>query len=193
MEILMDEQNHIPQKITSWPQPHLHPFSQEVISTKVSPADMLSTMSEAQIKYQRSFVAPTPQTDVTTCGYQRTEPSTSLNTDLTQAACYHPISLVQELRPSMKHLEREENQDVSPVGKDYKPVISSTPCFTVEDPYFDPESPPASENPSVKDSMVHEMWMENTCFTIPSLALNNQVLELPKHDCNDKGMKTYDF
>ncbi|XDV46065.1 hypothetical protein PO909_014028 [Leuciscus waleckii] len=190
MEILLDEHNHIPQ-ITSWPQPHLHPFSQEVISTKVSPADMLSTMSEAQINYPRSFVAPTPQTDFTTCGYQRTEPSTSsLNTDLTQAACYHPISLVQELRPNMKHLEREENQDVSPVGKDYKPIISGTPCFTVEDPYFDPESPPASENPSVMDSMVHEMWMENTCFTIPSLALNNQVLELPKHDCNDKGANT---
>ncbi|XP_056124151.1 tyrosine-protein phosphatase non-receptor type 22 isoform X5 [Rhinichthys klamathensis goyatoka] len=214
MEILMDEHNHITQKIPSWPQPHLHPFSQEVISTKVSPADMLSTMSEAQIKYQRSIVAPTPQRDVTTCGYQKTEPSTSLNTDLTQAACYHPISLVQELRPNMKHLEREENQDVSPVGKDHKPIISSTLCFTVEDPYFGPESPPAGENPSVMDSMVHEIWMENPCptipslvlnnpcltipslvlnnpcLTIPSLVLNNQVLELPIHNCNDKGANT---
>lgn len=168
MEILMDERNHITQKITSWPQPHLHPFSQEVISTKVS-----------------------PQRDFTTCGYQRTEPSTSLNTE---AACSnYPISLAQELRPNMKHLEREETQDVSPIGKDHKPIISSTLCFTVEDPYFGPESPPASENPSVMGSMVHEIWMENPCSTIPSLALNNQVLELPKHDCNDKGMKTYDF
>ncbi|XP_077074901.1 tyrosine-protein phosphatase non-receptor type 22 isoform X5 [Siphateles boraxobius] len=189
MEILMDEHNHITQKITSWPQPHLHPFSQEVISSKVSPADMLSTMSEAQIKYQRSFVAPTPQTDVSTCGYQRTEPSTSLNTDLTQAACYHPISLAQELRPNMKHLEWEENQDVSPIGKDHKPIISST-CFTVEDPYFGPESPPVSKDPSAMDLMVHEIWMEDPCLTIPSLALNNQVVELPKHDCNDKGANT---
>ncbi|KAK7128946.1 hypothetical protein R3I94_017241 [Phoxinus phoxinus] len=179
MEILMDERNYITQKITSWPQPHLHPFSPEVNSTKVSPADML-----------RSFVAPTPQRDVTTCGYQRTEPSTSF-TQLTQAACSnYPISLVQELRPNMKHLEREENQDVSPVGKDHKPIIPSTICFTVEDPYFGPESPPASENPSVMDSMVHEIWTENACFTIPSLALNNQALELPKHDHNDKGANT---
>ncbi|ROL46898.1 Tyrosine-protein phosphatase non-receptor type 12 [Anabarilius grahami] len=188
MEILMDEHNHITQKFTSWPHPHLHPFNQEVISTKLSPADMLSTMSEAQIQYQRSFIAPTPQTDFTTCGYQRTEPSTSLNTDLTQAACSnYPISLVQELRPNAMHLKWEENQDVSHVGKDNKPYISSTPCFTVEDPYFGPESPPASDNPSVMESMVHETWQENTCFTIPSLSLNNQVLELPKHDCNDKG------
>jgi len=205
MEILMDEHNHITQNITSWPQPHLHPFSQEVISSKVSPADMLSTMSEAQINNQRSFVAPTPQRDVTTCGYERTEPSTSLNTDLTQAACYHPISLVQELRPNMKHLEWEENQDVSPVGTDYKPIPSSTLCFTVEDPYFGPESPPAGENPSVMDSMVNEIWIENPCpiipslvlnnpcLTIPSLELNNQVMELPKHNCNETGMKTYDF
>ncbi|XP_039507625.1 tyrosine-protein phosphatase non-receptor type 22 isoform X4 [Pimephales promelas] len=199
MEILMDEHNHITQNITSWPQPHLHPFSQEVISSKVSPADMLSTMSEAQINNQRSFVAPTPQRDVTTCGYERTEPSTSLNTDLTQAACYHPISLVQELRPNMKHLEWEENQDVSPVGTDYKPIPSSTLCFTVEDPYFGPESPPAGENPSVMDSMVNEIWIENPCpiipslvlnnpcLTIPSLELNNQVMELPKHNCNETG------
>ncbi|XP_051735877.1 tyrosine-protein phosphatase non-receptor type 22 isoform X2 [Ctenopharyngodon idella] len=172
MEILMDEHNHITQKVTSWPYPHLHPFSQEDISTKLSPADMLSTM----------------QTDFTTYGYQRTEPSTSLNTDLTQASCSnYPISLVQELRPNMKHLEWEENQDVSPVGKDDKPYISSAPCFTVEDPYFGPESPPASDNPSVMESMVHEVWPENPSFTVPSFTLNNQVLELPKHDCNDKG------
>lgn len=178
MEILMDEHNHITQKVTSWPYPHLHPFSQEDISTKLSPADMLSTM----------------QTDFTTYGYQRTEPSTSLNTDLTQASCSnYPISLVQELRPNMKHLEWEENQDVSPVGKDDKPYISSAPCFTVEDPYFGPESPPASDNPSVMESMVHEVWPENPSFTVPSFTLNNQVLELPKHDCNDKGMKTCDF
>ncbi|XP_067227661.1 tyrosine-protein phosphatase non-receptor type 22 isoform X2 [Chanodichthys erythropterus] len=188
MEILMDERNHITQKVTPWPHPHLHPFNQEVISTKLSPADMLSTMSEAQIKYQRSLIAPTPQTDFTTSGYQRTEPSTSLNTDLTQAACSnYPISLVQELRPNTKHLEWEENQDVSPVGKDNKPYISSTLCFTVEDPYFGPESPPVSDNPSVMESMVQETWLENPCFTIPSLTLNNQVLELPKHDSNDKG------
>ncbi|XP_067302218.1 tyrosine-protein phosphatase non-receptor type 22 isoform X2 [Pseudorasbora parva] len=182
MEILMDEHNHITQEITSWPQPHLHPFSQEVISTN------LDQMSEAQINYQRSFIAPTPQTDRPTCGYQRTEPSTSFNANLTPAACSNdPISL-QELGPNMKHLEWEENQYVSPVN--HMPIISSTLCFTVEDPYFGPESLPATDNPSVMGSMIHEIWMENPCFTIPSLELNNQVMELPKHDCSDKGAKT---
>lgn len=191
MEILMDEHNHITQKVTSWSQPHLHPFSQEVISTKLSPADTRSTMSEAQIKYQRSFIAPTPQTDFTTHGYQRTETSTSLNTNLTESACSnYPISIVQELGPNMKHLEWEKKQDVIHVGKDKKPIISSTPCFTVEDPYFGPESPPAYDNPSVMETMVPDICMENP---IPSFTLNNEVLELPKHDCNDKGMKTCDF
>ncbi|XP_016105252.1 tyrosine-protein phosphatase non-receptor type 22-like isoform X2 [Sinocyclocheilus grahami] len=192
MEIPMDELNHVTDKVTSWPQPHSQPFSQEVFYTKLNPEDMLNTTSEwAQIKDQRLLIAPTPQTDFTTRGSQRTEPSTSFNTDLTQAACSnYPISLVQELRPSMKHLERAENQDVRPAAKDHNPIIPSTVCFTVEDPYFGPESPPGSDNHSVMDTMTREPWMENPCFTIPSLALNNQVLELPKHDCKDKGANT---
>ncbi|XP_042607383.1 tyrosine-protein phosphatase non-receptor type 22-like [Cyprinus carpio] len=189
MEITINELNHITHNVTSWSQSHSEPFRQEVISTKLNPADMLSTMSEwTQITDQRSFRAATPQTDLTTCGSQRTESSTSFNTDLTHAACSnYPISLVQELRPSMKHLECAENQDVSPAATDHNPIIPSTVCYTVEDPYFGPESPPVSSNHSVMDSIIHEAWMENLCFTIPSLTLNNQVLELPKHDCNDKG------
>ncbi|XP_016378006.1 tyrosine-protein phosphatase non-receptor type 22-like isoform X1 [Sinocyclocheilus rhinocerous] len=192
MEIPMDELNHVTDKVTSWPQPYSQPFSQEVFYTKLNPEDMLNTTSEwAQIKDQRLFIAPTPQTDFTTHGSQRTEPSTSFNTDLTQAACSnYPISLVPELRPSMKHLECAENQDVSSAAKDHNPIIPSTVCFTVEDPYFGPESPPGSDNHSVMDTMIREPWMENPCFTIPSLALNNQVLELPKHDCKDKGANT---
>uniref|UniRef100_A0A671K520 protein-tyrosine-phosphatase n=1 Tax=Sinocyclocheilus anshuiensis TaxID=1608454 RepID=A0A671K520_9TELE len=180
MEIPMDELNHVTDKVTSWPQPHSQPFSQEVFYTKLNPEDMLNTTSEwAQIKDQRLFIAPTPQTDFTTRGSQRTESSTSFNTDLTQAACSnYPISLCAE------------NQDVSPAAKDHNPIIPSTVCFTVEDPYFGPESPPGSDNHSVMDTMIHEPWMENPCFTIPSLALNNQVLELPKHDCKDKGANT---
>lgn len=198
MQIPMDELNHVTNtdtEVTSWPQPHSQPFSQEFFSTKLNPEDRLNTMSEwAQIKGQRSFIAPTPQTDFTTPGPQRTEPSTSFNTDLTQTACSnYPISQVQELRPSIRHLECAENQDFSPAAKDHNPIIPSTVCFTVEDPYFGPESPPGSDNHSVMDSMICETWMENPCFTIPSLVLNNQVLELPKHDCKDKGMKTYDY
>lgn len=195
MEIPINELNHITHKVTSWTQPHSEPFSQEVISTKLNPADMLNTMSEwTQITDQRSFIAATPQTDFTTCVSQGTEPSTSFNTDLTHAACsnYH-ISLIQEQRPSKKHLECAENQDVSPAATDHNPINPSTVCYTVEDPYFGPESPPVSDDHSVMDSIIHEAWMENTCFTIPSLTLNNQVLELPKHDCNDKGMKTYGY
>ncbi len=195
MEIPINELNHITHKVTSWTQPHSEPFSQEVISTKLNPADMLNTMSEwTQITDQRSFIAATPQTDFTTCVSQGTEPSTSFNTDLTHAACsnYH-ISLIQEQRPSKKHLECAENQDVSPAATDHNPINPSTVCYTVEDPYFGPESPPVSDNHSVMDSIIHEAWMENTCFTIPSLTLNNLVLELPKHDCNDKGMKTYGY
>ncbi|XP_073679532.1 tyrosine-protein phosphatase non-receptor type 22 [Garra rufa] len=192
MEIAMDELNHITHQVTSWPQPHSQPFSQEVISTKLTPADTLNAISEwAQIQDQMSFIAPTPQTDFTTCRSQRPEPSTSFNTDLTQAACSnYAISLVQDLRPNMKHLEFEENQDVSPAATDHNPVIPSTVCLTVEDPYFGLESPPASDNHSVMDSTIPETWLENPCFTIPSLTLNNQVLELPKHDCNDKGANT---
>uniref|UniRef100_A0A8C2IRC5 protein-tyrosine-phosphatase n=1 Tax=Cyprinus carpio TaxID=7962 RepID=A0A8C2IRC5_CYPCA len=187
MQIPMDELNHVTNtdtEVTSWPQPHSQPFSQEIFSTKLNPEDRLNTMSEwAQIKGQRSFIAPTPQTDFTTPGPQRTEPSTSFNTDLTQTACSnYPISQVQELRPSIRHLECAENQDFSPAAKDHNPIIPSTVCFTVEDPYFGPESPPGSDNHSVMDSMICETWMENPCFTIPSLVLNNQVLELPKHD-----------
>uniref|UniRef100_A0A673MXJ7 protein-tyrosine-phosphatase n=1 Tax=Sinocyclocheilus rhinocerous TaxID=307959 RepID=A0A673MXJ7_9TELE len=180
MEIPMDELNHVTDKVTSWPQPYSQPFSQEVFYTKLNPEDMLNTTSEwAQIKDQRLFIAPTPQTDFTTHGSQRTEPSTSFNTDLTQAACSnYPISLCAE------------NQDVSSAAKDHNPIIPSTVCFTVEDPYFGPESPPGSDNHSVMDTMIREPWMENPCFTIPSLALNNQVLELPKHDCKDKGANT---
>ncbi|KAI2649704.1 Tyrosine-protein phosphatase non-receptor type 12 [Labeo rohita] len=176
--------------ITSWPQPHSQSFNQEVISTNLTPANMLNTMSEwAQTKDQRSFIASAPQTDFTACGSQRPEPSTSFNTDLTQAACSnYPISLVQELRPNMKHLEYAENQDVSPAATDHDSIIPSTICLTVEDPYFG--SPPASADHSVMDSMTDEPWMENPSFTIPSLVLNNQVLELPKHDCNNKGPNT---
>ncbi|KAF4096641.1 tyrosine-protein phosphatase non-receptor type 22 [Onychostoma macrolepis] len=186
MEIPINEFNHIIHNVTSWPQPHSEPFSQEVISTKLNPADMLNTMSEwTQITDQRSFIAATPQTDF---GSQITEPSTSFNTDLTHAACSnYPISLIQELRPSKKHLECAENQDVSPTATDHNPNIPRTVCYTVEDPYFGPESPPVSDNHSVMDSIIHEAWMKDPCFTIPSLTLNNQVLELPKHDCNDKG------
>uniref|UniRef100_A0A8C2GL99 protein-tyrosine-phosphatase n=1 Tax=Cyprinus carpio TaxID=7962 RepID=A0A8C2GL99_CYPCA len=168
MQIPMDELNHVTNtdtEVTSWPQPHSQPFSQEFFSTKLNPEDRLNTMSEwAQIKGQRSFIAPTPQTDFTTPGPQRTEPSTSFNTDLTQT--------------------------LSPAAKDHNPIIPSTVCFTVEDPYFGPESPPGSDNHSVMDSMICETWMENPCFTIPSLVLNNQVLELPKHDCKDKDANT---
>ncbi|XP_042569719.1 tyrosine-protein phosphatase non-receptor type 22-like isoform X2 [Cyprinus carpio] len=195
MQIPMDELNHVTNtdtEVTSWPQPHSQPFSQEFFSTKLNSEDRLNTMSEwAQIKGQRSFIAPTPQTDFTTPGPQRTEPSTSFNTDLTQTACSnYPISQVQELRPSIRHLECAENQDFSPAAKDHNPIIPSTVCFTVEDPYFGPESPPGSDNHSVMDSMICETWMENPCFTIPSLVLNNQVLELPKHDCKDKDANT---
>uniref|UniRef100_A0A8C2DEX6 protein-tyrosine-phosphatase n=1 Tax=Cyprinus carpio TaxID=7962 RepID=A0A8C2DEX6_CYPCA len=177
MEITINELNHITHNVTSWSQSHSEPFRQEVISTKLNPADMLSTMSEwTQITDQRSFRAATPQTDLTTCGSQRTESSTSFNTDLTHAACSnYPISLCAE------------NQDVSPAATDHNPIIPSTVCYTVEDPYFGPESPPVSSNHSVMDSIIHEALMENLCFTIPSLTLNNQVLELPKHDCDDKG------
>lgn len=177
MEIPINEHNHNIHNVT---------FSQEVISTKLNPADMLNTMSEwTQITDQRSFIAATPQTDF---GSQKTEPSTSFNTDLTHAACSnYPINLIQEPRPSKKHLECAENQDVSPTATDHNPVIPSTVCYTVEDPYFGPESPPVSNSQSVMDSIIHEAWMKNPCFTIPSLTLNNQVLELPKHDCNDKG------
>ncbi|RXN11711.1 tyrosine- phosphatase non-receptor type 22-like protein [Labeo rohita] len=190
LEITMDELNHITQQVTSWPQPHSQSFNQEVISTNLTPANMLNTMSEwAQTKDQRSFIASAPQTDFTACGSQRPEPSTSFNTDLTQAACSnYPISLVQELRPNMKHLEYAENQDVSPAATDHDSIIPSTICLTVEDPYFG--SPPASADHSVMDSMTDEPWMENPSFTIPSLVLNNQVLELPKHDCNNKGPNT---
>ncbi|KAK2885547.1 hypothetical protein QQF64_021058 [Cirrhinus molitorella] len=190
MEIAMDELNHVTQQAISWPQPHSQPFSQEVISTKLTPADTLNSISEwAQIKDERSFIAPTPLIDFTTCESQRPEPSTYFNTDLTQSACSnYPISLVQELRPNMKHLECVENQNVSPAAMDHDPAIPS--CLTVEDPYFGPESPPVSDNHSVMGSTIHEPWMENPCFTIPTLELNNQVLELPKHECNDKGANT---
>ncbi len=191
----MNELNHITHNVTSWSQPHFEPFSQEVISTQLNPADMLNTMSEwTQITDQRLFIAATPQIDFRTTGSEITEPSTSFNTDLTQAACSnYPISLIQELRPSKKHLEWAENQDVIPAATDHNPSIPSTVCYTVEDPYFGPESPPVSNNHSVMNSVIHEAWMENPCSTIPSLTLNNQVLELPKHDCNDKGMKTYGY
>uniref|UniRef100_A0A673J0I4 protein-tyrosine-phosphatase n=1 Tax=Sinocyclocheilus rhinocerous TaxID=307959 RepID=A0A673J0I4_9TELE len=177
MEIPINELSHITHNVTSWSQSHSEPFSQEVISTKLNPVDMLNTMSEwTQITDQRSFIAATPQKDLTTCGSQRTEPSTSFNTDLTHAACSnYPIRLCAE------------NQDVSPAATDHNPIIPSTVCYTVEDPYFGPESQPVSNNHSVMDSIIHEASMENPCFTIPSLTLNNQVLELPKHDCNDKG------
>uniref|UniRef100_A0A671M4P9 protein-tyrosine-phosphatase n=1 Tax=Sinocyclocheilus anshuiensis TaxID=1608454 RepID=A0A671M4P9_9TELE len=173
MEIPINELRHITHNVTSWSQSHSEPFSQEVISTKLNPADMLNTMSEwTQITDQRSFIAATPQTDLTTCGTQRTEPSTSFNTDLTHAACLnYPI----------------QNQDVSPAATEHNSIIPSTVCYTVEDPYFGPESQPVNNNHSVMDSIIHEASMENPCFTIPSLTLNNQVLELPKHDCNDKG------
>ncbi|KAL0158160.1 hypothetical protein M9458_046236, partial [Cirrhinus mrigala] len=186
LEIAMDELNHITNQITSWPQTHSQSFNQEVTSTNLTSAHMLNTMSEwAQIQDQRSFIAPTPQTDFTTCGSERPEPSTSFNTDLNQAACSnYPISLVQELRPNMKHLEYAENHDVSPAATDLDSIIPRTICLTVEDPYFG--SPPASDNHTVMDSTTDETWMENPSFTIPSLALNNQVLELPKHECNDK-------
>lgn len=192
MEIPINELNHITHNVTSWSQSHSEPFSQEFIPTRLNPADMLNTMGEwSQITDQRSFRAATPQTDLTTCGSQRTESSTSFNTDLFHAASSnYPISLEQELRPSMKHLECEEIQDISPAGTDHNPIIPSTVCYTVEDPYFGPESPPVCNNHSVIDSIIHEALMENLCFTIPSLTLNNQVLELPKPD---RGMKTYGY
>ncbi|XP_059383888.1 tyrosine-protein phosphatase non-receptor type 22 isoform X1 [Carassius carassius] len=184
MEIPINELNHITHNVPSWSQSHSEPFSQEFIPTKLNPADMLNTMGVwSQITDQRSFRAATPQTDLTTCGSQRTESSTSFNTDLIHAASSnYPISLEQELRPSMKHLECAENQDISPAATDHNPIIPSTVCYTVEDPYFGPESPPVCNNHSVIDSIIHVALMENPCFTIPSLTLNNQVLELPKHD-----------
>ncbi|XP_026092578.1 tyrosine-protein phosphatase non-receptor type 22-like isoform X1 [Carassius auratus] len=185
LENSMEELSQLTDDVISWPQPHSQPFSQESSS-------ILNTTSErVQIKDQRSFIAPTPQTDFPTPGSHRIEPSTSFNYDLTQPKCSDcSISQVQELWPNVNDLECAEIPDVSPAAEDHNPIIPSTVCFTVEDPYFGPESPPASDNHSVVDSLICETWIENPCFTIPSLVLNNHVLELPKHDCKDKDANT---
>lgn len=191
-EIRVDEHNNLMQNTASWQQPYSQPFSPEVISNKLTPADMHNVRCEwVQITDQSSFLAPALQTDFTTCGSQRPEASTSLSIDSTKVSCSNdPISFVEELKPNQKHLEWVENQEASPVDKDHNTAIPSTLCLTVEDPYFGPESPPGSNNPSVLDSMAHEIRTENPCFTIPSLELNNQAFEMPKHDSNDKGGNT---
>ncbi|XP_051517082.1 tyrosine-protein phosphatase non-receptor type 22-like isoform X2 [Myxocyprinus asiaticus] len=191
--IPMDDYNHITQKVTSWTQPHLPPLSPGAVSTKHTPAEMFNTTCEwAQIKEdQNPFITQAPQKDFTICETQRSEPSTNHKTDPTQAACSnYPLSLVQELKPSLKHLERAENQDDSPVAEDPNRVIPSSLCLTVDDPYFGPEFRSSGESPSVIEPTAPGTWIENPCFTIPSLALNNQALEMPKHDCNDKGVNT---
>ncbi|XP_005162238.3 tyrosine-protein phosphatase non-receptor type 22 isoform X3 [Danio rerio] len=191
-EIRVDEYNHVMQNSASWQQPHSQPFSPEVMSNKLTPADLHNARCEwVQITDQSSFIAPVLQTDFTTCGSQKPDASTSLSTTSTQVSCSnYPISFVEELKPNKEHLEWVENQEASPVVKDHNTVIPSTLCLTVEDPYFGPESPPGSNNPSVLNCTAHEIWTEKSCFTIPSLALNNQALEMPKHDSNNKGGNT---
>ncbi|XP_051516015.1 tyrosine-protein phosphatase non-receptor type 22-like isoform X1 [Myxocyprinus asiaticus] len=189
--IPMDDCNHITQKVTYWPQTHFPPLNPVGVSVKYIPADTLNTTSEwAQIREdQNPLITQASQTDFTIYGTQRTEPFTSHKSDPSQAACSnYPISLVQELKPSLKHVEWAENQDLRLVAEHFNPVIPSSLCFTVEDPYFSPESPSAGESPSIIESTAPGTWMESPCFTIPSLVLNNQALELPKHDCSEKGI-----
>lgn len=189
----MDDCDHITDDLISWPQSQAPAFCQEDVSaTQNTPADMLISISE-QAKTKEShnpFLIQTPQIDFTSiCGSEGTEPSTSLKTNFTEAACSnYPVSLVQELRPKLT--EWTEDQDFSFVTKDPNPVKVDTLCLTVEDPYFEPESTPTTASPTVMKT-TPAIWIENACFPTSSSELHLQALEVPLEDgYSDKGMTT---
>lgn len=139
-----------------------------------TPLHMPNSMSE----WTKPFIIQTPQMDVTTCGSEGTEPSTSFKTHLEAISFNYPASQVQELKASPKMAEWAENQDFRLVEKDLNPVKPCGLCVTVEDPYFDPGSPPTGHSPNVTP----EIWIEDTCLELPK--------HLPKYDYNDIGMET---
>ncbi|XP_056588790.1 tyrosine-protein phosphatase non-receptor type 22 [Triplophysa dalaica] len=139
-----------------------------------TPLHMPNSMSE----WTKPFIIQTPQMDVTTCGSEGTEPSTSFKTHL-EAICFnYPASQVQELKASPKMAEWAENSDFRLVVKDLNPVKPGGLCVTVEDPYFDPGSPPTGHSPNVTP----EIWIEDTCLELHK--------HLPKYDYNDLGART---
>lgn len=137
-------------------------------------------MPNSLSEWPKPFLIQTPQIDVTTCGSEGTEPSTSFTTHLEAVCSNDPVSQVQELKPSAKQAEWPENRDLSVVVKDLNPVRPGTLCFTVEDPYFDSGSTPTGDTPNVTP----EIWIEDTC-----LDLREHTLDLPKYDSNE-GTKT---
>lgn len=185
---LLDDCDHITDDLNSWPQS----FCQKDNSTtQNTPADMLNSISE-QTKTkesQRPFITQTPQIDFKSiCGSEGIEPSTSLKTNFTEAACSnYSVSLVQELTPKLT--EWTEDQDFSFVTKDPNPVKVGNLCLTVEDPYFDPESTPTTNSPPVVKT-TPAIWIENACFTTSSSEFHLQALEMPVDGYSDKGALT---
>ncbi|TRY87071.1 hypothetical protein DNTS_009158 [Danionella cerebrum] len=152
-------------------------LSQEVTSTNALLADTLNT------RIIRDHVSYQPSTDFTTSG---TETSSNLNDANCTRESYSDISIKeQELQRN-----RPAWEDGSPEVKGHNSIIPCTLCLTVEDPYFGPESPPPDDNSKSMASVAEEIWMERPRFMIPSLALNNQLLHIPNHGCNDKGEGT---
>lgn len=93
-----------------------------------------------------------------------------------------PFSLQTVPTPLATRMEREREEAVM------SQLLSQVPafvCLTVEDPYFGPESLPNSpvdpetSGGSVESLALLPQWQDNPCSTVPSLALNDQAMELP--------------
>ncbi|KAI7794178.1 putative tyrosine-protein phosphatase non-receptor type 22 [Triplophysa rosa] len=174
INISKNDCNHVTHNINCLPQFHSPSFCQGGAFFNQTPLHMPNSMSE----WTKPLTTQTPQIDVTTCGSQGTEPSTSFKTHLEAACLNYPASQVQELKPSPKMAEGVKNQDLRLVVKDLNPVRPGSHCVTVEDPYFDPGSPPTGDSPNVTP----EIWIEDTCLELRE--------HLPKYDYNDKGAST---
>ncbi|KAA0707137.1 Tyrosine-protein phosphatase non-receptor type 12 [Triplophysa tibetana] len=149
-------------------------FCQGGASFNQTPLHMPNSTSE----WTKSFIIQTPPMDVTTCGSEGTEPSTSFKTHL-EATCFnYPASQVQEPKASPKMAEWAENQDFRLVAKDLNQVTPGSLWLTVEDPYFDPGSPPTGDSPNVTP----EIWIDDTCSELPK--------HLAKNDYKDIGERT---
>ncbi|XP_067095265.1 tyrosine-protein phosphatase non-receptor type 22 [Osmerus mordax] len=93
-----------------------------------------------------------------------------------------PFSL--QTIPTALATRREMEREESVMSQ----VLSQDPtfiCLTVEDPYFGTESLPNSpvdpeaSGGSVESLALLPQWQDNPCSTMPSLALNDQAMELP--------------
>ncbi|XP_022050898.1 tyrosine-protein phosphatase non-receptor type 22 isoform X1 [Acanthochromis polyacanthus] len=73
----------------------------------------------------------------------------------------------------------QENNDIPSLNPPPSQAVATAICLMVEDPYFDtPVSSPLSEEAPIHPTEDSKQWTVSPIFSLPSLILNDQTLEL---------------